>query len=176
MTDESGPDNVWKVLKPQKFLPAVSGKVFVKPVCMMRICARIKIQTKCLRQGSLNLKLSLHLTRCLRTLHAARAAASATQLFSHSVAARAQRALVRVTRGACAMRRARCTFILIIYWPAHAHFRRNASCRLITYRQRERFARAAPAPRAKRFDSKNRGRASPVKNARHPSPSSRAKQ
>ena len=42
-------------------------------------------------------------------------------------------------------------------------------CRLITYRQR--FARAAPAPRAKRFDaliqrivdSKNRGRASPVK-------------
>ena len=35
-------------------------------------------------------------------------------------------------------------------------------CRLTTYRHR--FARAAPAPRAKRNkDSKNRGRASPVK-------------
>ena len=34
-------------------------------------------------------------------------------------------------------------------------------CRLSTYRHR--FARAAPAPRAKRNDSKNRGRASPVK-------------
>ena len=33
-------------------------------------------------------------------------------------------------------------------------------CRLTTYRHR--FARAAPAPRAKRNDSKNRGRASPV--------------
>ena len=33
-------------------------------------------------------------------------------------------------------------------------------CRLTTYRYR--FARAAPAPRAKRNDSKNRGRASPV--------------
>ena len=34
-------------------------------------------------------------------------------------------------------------------------------CRLTTYRHR--FARAAPAPRAKRNDSKNCGRASPVK-------------
>ena len=34
-------------------------------------------------------------------------------------------------------------------------------CRLITY-HRQRFARAAPAPRAKLFDSKNRGRAAPV--------------
>ena len=35
-------------------------------------------------------------------------------------------------------------------------------CRFTTYRHR--FARAAPAPRAKRNDdSKNRGRASPVK-------------
>ena len=34
-------------------------------------------------------------------------------------------------------------------------------CRFTTYRHR--FARAAPAPRAKRKDSKNRGRASPVK-------------
>ena len=36
------------------------------------------------------------------------------------------------------------------------------ACKLITYRQR--FARTAPSPRAMRFqDSKNRGRASPVK-------------
>ena len=35
------------------------------------------------------------------------------------------------------------------------------TCRLSTYRHR--FARAALAPRAKRKDSKNRGRASPVK-------------
>ena len=34
------------------------------------------------------------------------------------------------------------------------------SCRFTTYRHR--FARAASAPRAKRNDSKNRGRASPV--------------
>ena len=42
------------------------------------------------------------------------------------------------------------------------------SCRFTTYRHR--FARVAPAPRAKLIDSKNRGRASPVKNyppARH---------
>ena len=37
-------------------------------------------------------------------------------------------------------------------------------CRFTTYRHR--FARAAPAPRAKRNDSKNRGRASPVKRER----------
>ena len=35
-----------------------------------------------------------------------------------------------------------------------------SSCRFTTYHHR--FARAAPAPRAKRNDSKNRGRASPV--------------
>ena len=34
-------------------------------------------------------------------------------------------------------------------------------CRFTTYRHR--FARVAPAPRAKLIDSKNRGRASPVK-------------
>ena len=39
------------------------------------------------------------------------------------------------------------------YWTCQA-------CRFTTYRHR--FARAAPAPRAKRNDSKNRGRASPV--------------
>ena len=38
------------------------------------------------------------------------------------------------------------------------------ACRFTTYRHR--FARAAPAPRAKRKDSKNRGRASPVKEKR----------
>ena len=36
----------------------------------------------------------------------------------------------------------------------------SSPCRFTTYRHR--FARAAPAPRAKRNDSKNRGRASPV--------------
>ena len=42
------------------------------------------------------------------------------------------------------------------------HSLRHPGCRFTTYRHR--FARAAPAPRAKRNDdSKNRGRASPVK-------------
>ena len=44
------------------------------------------------------------------------------------------------------------------------HFIRLSRCRFTTYRHR--FARAAPAPRAKRNDSKNRGRASPVKLSR----------
>ena len=72
---------------------------------------------------------------------------------------------------------------LITYWPARSIFisgaeeirdahrpsiqafrqngRRISSVKFTTYRHR--FARAAPAPRAKRNDSKNRGRASPVK-------------
>ena len=37
----------------------------------------------------------------------------------------------------------------------------SCNCRFTTYRHR--FARVAPAPRAKLIDSKNRGRASPVK-------------
>ena len=61
----------------------------------------------------------------------------------------------------------RFVFMLNQYSPSRA-----ARCRLITYRQR--FTRAAPAPRAKRFDSKNRGRASPVYSDQSPSRAPRA--
>ena len=47
-----------------------------------------------------------------------------------------------------------------VAWPI-VHAARRANCRFTTYRHR--FMRVAPAPRAKLIDSKNRGRASPVK-------------
>ena len=71
------------------------------------------------------------------------------------------------THGSCAAHARRLFFNLIhqtklVVSAYHA----ACACRLITYRQR--FARAAPAPRAKRFeDSKNRVRASPVNACAH---------